>query len=104
VGGILIELDIDKLSNKANSLIKNKKWNEAKKVCEELLEKFPSQIDGLDRKAQLYEAQGKYKQALFYAEETLSFIKKHPETCTTEMAYNQTDKINRLKKVSEQID
>jgi uncharacterized protein YecA (UPF0149 family) len=95
---IPIELDIDILSNKANSLIHDKKWKEAKKTCEELLAKFPDQTDGLFRTVQLLEEQENYQDALLYAKKTLSFIRNNPETCSPEMIEDQKDEINRIKK------
>jgi len=49
--------DLDMLSNSVPDLINDGELGEAEKVCHELLKHYPGQIDGIDRLAEVYEAQ-----------------------------------------------
>ena len=49
---------LDKLSNSINSLIEKKDFQKAQAVCQQLLDDYPDQIDGISRFAQVYEAMG----------------------------------------------
>ena len=66
-GGTFVYTDLDDLSNQVPELIKQEKYDEANEVCQTLLEKYPEQIDGLHRSAELFEAMEDYsKAATFY--------------------------------------
>ena len=54
---------IDDLSNRANSLIRRGKLDEAQLVCRQLLQRYPNDIDGHERMSQLLEARGDRKAA-----------------------------------------
>lgn len=55
--------DIDDLSNRVLNLIEAGKLESAEIACRELRERYPDMIDGLERTAQLREAQGRFAEA-----------------------------------------
>jgi tetratricopeptide (TPR) repeat protein len=75
-GGTPFYSDLDKLSNQAPDLIRQKKFDQAEGVCRKLLEQFPDQIDGLHRYAELFEAQGKNQEAAEYYRKTVEFAER----------------------------
>ena len=50
--------ELENLSNSVLDLIQDGKLDEAENVCQKLLRQYPDQVDGLDRLAMVYEAQG----------------------------------------------
>lgn len=59
--------NLDKLSNSINGLIKKQDFQKAQAVCQQLLDDYPDQIDGISRFAQVYEAmEEKVKAAEYY--------------------------------------
>ena len=78
--GTAVELhgdDIDALSNHVNDLIKARKFAHAETACRKLRETFPGQIDGLDRLAQLRDAQGRREEAAKLYREAAAFAESH---------------------------
>ena len=63
----------DELSNSINDLLKESNFEKALTVCGELLEKYPAQIDGISRFAQVYEAMGEYAKAAKYYRKSAEF-------------------------------
>ena len=55
--------ELDDLSNSALDLIQQGRLEEAEKLCRKLQDRYPDQVDALERYAQLYEARGDWKQA-----------------------------------------
>jgi len=53
--------ELDRLSNRVGDLIEEGRLDEAEAVCHELLSRYPDQIDGTERLAELYEARGEKK-------------------------------------------
>ena len=74
--GTFIYTDLDLLSNKINSLLKEEKLDEAEQVCRQLKKEFPEQIDGIERYAQLYEAQGENSKAADYYRKAANFAQQ----------------------------
>ncbi len=72
-GGRFFYSDLDQLSNQIPGLLKQGKFDEAEKVCEQLRQQYPEQIDGLHRYAQLYEARGMKQQAAKYYRRAANF-------------------------------
>jgi tetratricopeptide (TPR) repeat protein len=70
--------DLDNLSNSVVDLIKESRLDEAEKVCRELLSRYPDQIDGIDRSAEVYEARGNNKKAAQYYRKAAAFAKSNP--------------------------
>jgi tetratricopeptide (TPR) repeat protein len=79
VGSVVVETDLDVLSNRANDLIRQGQWQAAQEVCERLRAQFPDYIDADDRLAQLYEAQGNWTQALVHAQAALAYARNDPD-------------------------
>lgn len=70
--------DLDKLSNSVLELIEESRLDEAEDVCRDLLARYPDQIDGLDRLAQVYEARGDRKKAAEYYRKAAAFAQSMP--------------------------
>lgn len=65
--------DLDKLSNRIRDLLNQENFAEAEAACEQLMEKYPEQIDSLHRFAELYEAQGDRQKAAEYYRKAANF-------------------------------
>jgi tetratricopeptide (TPR) repeat protein len=79
IGKALIEVDdLDELSNRVLELIDLKKFEEAKSVCSELRERYPDQVDGIERMAMVYEACGDNQKASEYYLKAAKFMKSNP--------------------------
>lgn len=73
--------DLDNLENLSNSvldLIEEGRLDEAEDACQELLSRYPDQIDGIDRLAQVYEARGDKKKAAQYYRKAAAFAQSMP--------------------------
>jgi tetratricopeptide (TPR) repeat protein len=70
--------DLDRLSNSVVDLIKEGRLDEAEKVCHELLSRYPDQIDGFDRMAEVYESRGNNKKAAEYYQKAAAFAQNNP--------------------------
>lgn len=64
---------LDKLSNSINDLLKKSDFEKALAVCRQLLKKYPGQIDGISRFAQVYEATGEHAKAAEYYRKSAEF-------------------------------
>lgn len=69
--------ELDGLSNSVIDLIQAKRFDDAEKVCQRLLQDYPEQVDGLERLARLYEAKGDKNQASYYYRKTVEFMRNH---------------------------
>ena len=70
--------DLDDLSNSVVDLIKTGRLEEAEAACQELLRRYPDQIDGTERLAAVYEAKGEKKMAAEYYRKAAEFAKGSP--------------------------
>ena len=70
---------LDEVSNSAAKAIYGKRFEEAEKLCEQLLRDYPQIIDGHDRLGMLREAQGRYQEAADHYARALEMIEKAPE-------------------------
>lgn len=78
-GYFMHEIDaLDNLSNKILDLIDAGRLDEAEKSCQKLLTRYPDQIDGIERMAQLLEAKGENKKAADYYRKASTFAKTNP--------------------------
>lgn len=75
-GGTLIYTDLDELSNQVPRLIEQGKYNEAESVCQQLMEQYPEQIDGLHRYAEFFEEKGELLKAAEYYHKTAAFAEQ----------------------------
>ena len=96
LGELQVEVEeLDSLSNSVIDLINSGDLDRAQKVCYELLERYPDQVDGFDRLAMVYEAKGNKKKALEYYYKVVGFMKSHPGFDADSISWPQ-EKINRL--------
>ena len=70
--------DLDRLSNSVVDLIEEGRLEEAEEVCHQLLSRYPDQIDGTERLAEVYEAKGEKKRAAEYYRKAAEFAQKSP--------------------------
>lgn len=78
-GSLDITIDeLDELSNSVLDLIDAGKFQEAESVCRELRDRYPDQVDGIERMAGVYEARGEKKKAAEYYLMTAEFMRTHP--------------------------
>ncbi|MCI0656896.1 MAG: SEC-C domain-containing protein [Acidobacteria bacterium] len=68
---------IDELSNKALDEIHAKRYDEAEKLCKQLISEYPDMIDGQDRMAMLREAQGRFEEAANHYGDALSIMTRN---------------------------
>ncbi|MDM8536929.1 SEC-C metal-binding domain-containing protein [Desulfobacterales bacterium HSG17] len=79
MGKVYIEEDdLDDISNSVIDLINSGKFDEAEAVCNELMQQFPDQIDGIDRLAMVYEARGENEKAIEYYLKAVDFMRTNP--------------------------
>lgn len=78
-GYFMHEIDeLDNLSNQVLDLIDAGRLDHAEKSCQKLLTRYPDQIDGFERMAQLLEAKGENKKAAGYYRKASTFAKTNP--------------------------
>lgn len=70
--------DLDDLSNSVVDLIAAGRLDEAEAACRELLTRYPDQIDGTERLAEVYEARGEKKLAAQYYRKAAQFAQGSP--------------------------
>ena len=70
--------ELDRLSNRVVDLIEEGRLDEAEAVCHELLSRYPDQIDGTERLAEVYEARGEKKKAAQYYRKAAEFAQTSP--------------------------
>jgi tetratricopeptide (TPR) repeat protein len=70
--------DLDALSNSIVDLVKSKDYQKAKDVCKKLMQEYPDQVDGYERLASIYEAEGDVMKAVEYYRKTADFMLNHP--------------------------
>jgi len=61
------------LSNSINDLLERRDFKKAREVCRQLLIKYPEQIEGISRFAQVYEAMGERAKAAEYYRKSAEF-------------------------------
>ena len=65
-------------SNDAQPFVPADRLDEAEAVCHELLSRYPDQIDGTERLAEVYEARGEKKKAAQYYRKAAEFAQTSP--------------------------
>jgi tetratricopeptide (TPR) repeat protein len=66
---------LNDLSNSVIDLIHEGKLDEAENACNELLKRYPDQVDGLERFAMVYEARGEKEKAIEYYKKAAEFAR-----------------------------
>lgn len=67
--------DLDALSNRALDAIEARKYDEAEKLCRQLLQEHPEVLDGNDRMGELREAQGRFEEAADHYSKVIEMVK-----------------------------
>ena len=86
---------LDKLSNSINSLIEKKDFQKAQAVCQQLLDDYPDQIDGISRFAQVHEAMGDNVKAAEYYRKSAEFatVNKDFDQESVDMYYEDAERM-----------
>ena len=71
-------MDLDDLSNSVVDAIEAKKYDQAEKLCQRLLDDYPEVFDGHQRLAMLREAQGRFQEAAEHYGMVLEMMKQNP--------------------------
>jgi tetratricopeptide (TPR) repeat protein len=69
---------LDALSNSVLDLVRSGRLAKGEEVCQQLLTRYPDQVDGLDRLAIVYEAKGDKAKAVEYYRKAADFMRSHP--------------------------
>jgi len=83
------EDDLDELSNKALDLTNASRFEEAEGLCRELEERYPDQIDHLDRLGGVREAQGRFGEAAALYRRCAEFARTHDGFDEHSVAYHE---------------
>jgi len=70
---------LDDLSNSVIDLIRDKNFDEALRVCDELLADYSDVIDGFSRRAEVHAAMGEHRSAADFYQRCLDFIEHNPD-------------------------
>jgi len=71
--------ELEQLSNRVPELIEEGRLDEAEKVCQDLLHRFPDAIDGVERLGHVYEVRGDPTTAAAHYRKAAAFIRKTEE-------------------------
>ena len=69
--------ELDSLSNRAVDLIHEGRLDEAEKVCQDLLHRFPDASDGIERLGHVHEVRGDPKTAAAHYRQAAAFIREN---------------------------
>jgi hypothetical protein len=73
------EIDVlDELSNSVLDLVRSGQLEKAEEVCQQLIARYPDEVDGLDRLAIVHEAKGDRVRAAEYYRKAADFMRTHP--------------------------
>lgn len=97
VESVAVETDLDTLSNRANDLIRQAKWDLAQEICERLRVEFPDEIDADDRMAQLHAARKQWAPALAHARAALDKARANHEKFDPELVADLQEQVAFLK-------
>jgi tetratricopeptide (TPR) repeat protein len=67
--------ELDRLSNRVPELIEQGRVEEAEEVCQELLRRYPDEIDGVERLGHVHEARGDLETAAAHYRKAAAFIR-----------------------------
>ena len=71
--------ELDRLSNRVPDLIDEGRLDEAEKVCQDLLHRFPEASDGIERLGHVYEVRGDLTTAAAHYRKAATFIRDNGE-------------------------
>ncbi len=72
--------ELERLSNGVLDLIDQRRLDEAEKLCQELLHRFPDASDGIERLGHVYEVRGDPKTAAAHYRKAAAFIREGGES------------------------
>ena len=72
--------ELDRLSNRVPDLINEGRLDEAEKVCQDLLHRFPDASDGIERLGHVYEVRGDLTTAAAQYRKAAAFIREGGES------------------------
>ena len=72
--------ELDRLSNRVPDLIDQGRLDEAEKVCQDLLHRFPEASDGIERLGHVYEVRDDLTTAAGHYRKAAAFIRDHGES------------------------
>lgn len=99
-GFVLVEDEIDKLSNSVVDLIDEGRLEEAEVACQELKAQYPETIDWIHRTAMVLEARGQTQQAITHYEQVLRFMDENPDNFDALSREPFCRDIKRLRQIS----
>jgi len=95
---VLVEDDgLDEVSNSVVDLIQAGKLDEAARACKELQQRFPDQVDGLERMASVEEARGNRGEAAEWYDRAVAFMQARPGHYDPEMIACMADKAREMR-------
>jgi len=71
--------ELERLSNRVPDLIDEGRLDEAEKVCQDLLHRFPEASDGIERLGHVYEVRGDLTTAAAHYRKAAAFIRENGE-------------------------
>jgi len=72
--------ELEQLSNRVLDFIKDRRLDEAEKLCQELLHRFPDASDGIERLGHVYEVRGDLTTAAAHYRKAAAFIREGGES------------------------
>jgi tetratricopeptide (TPR) repeat protein len=72
--------ELERLSNRVPDLIDQGRLDEAEKVCQELLHRFPDVSDGIERLGQVHEVRGDPTTAAAHYRQVAAFIRENGDS------------------------
>ena len=78
MGSRVVETDLDALSNSVLDLVSSGDIEKAELACQELLARYPDQVDGLERYVVVCKAKGDIAGAVKYLREAAEFMQARP--------------------------
>src|SRR5262245_10104874 len=89
--------ELEELSNGVLEHIEGGDLDTAERMCAELKQRFPDQIDGIERSAALYEARGQIDRAIECYRQCLVHIERHPADFDPDGRAHYRQEMDRLR-------
>lgn len=90
--------ELERLSNGALDLINEGRLDEAERICRDLKDRFPDQMDWIQHSAAICEARGKVQQAIRHYERCIAHIDRYPDGFDSDGREWYRDQIERLRR------
>jgi Tfp pilus assembly protein PilF len=99
---VVVETDIDTLSNSVVDLLASGDIGRAEQACQELLRRFPDQVDGLLRLAAVHKAKGDRVRAVEHLRRAVEFMQARRDAFDPELIQSVLDEANALEASEQQ--